>query len=288
MNKKIYLHIGFGKTGTTSIQEALYDNRLFLAEQGVFYPDVGDKAHGHHGLARLGEQSLADDVIDDLRCILHEFEVGSYNRLVLSSENFCFLKEEYIRQLAELIPSENTVVIFYVRKQRELIQSTYLEWQKVGSDYLGTIDNFFNRHKRSFLFTTRLKNWKNFFPSSDFIVHLYHREIFEDVIGDFCSVIGASLNDKSILNHFNESIIPEFSALISTIDALGVNSATRKVLIQGLLELSKEFKKCSAKNIISDELESKIYKYYEKDNIVFSREHLNRHSSQLLTGVDKR
>ena len=39
MAHKLYLHIGAQKTGTTSIQAALSDQRHLLAQQGIHYPE---------------------------------------------------------------------------------------------------------------------------------------------------------------------------------------------------------------------------------------------------------
>jgi len=38
MPRRVYLHIGLPKTGTTSVQETLWHNRTILAEAGVLYP----------------------------------------------------------------------------------------------------------------------------------------------------------------------------------------------------------------------------------------------------------
>ena len=41
MKKKLYLHIGMGKTGTTALQHFFWDNRDILAAKGICYPKVG-------------------------------------------------------------------------------------------------------------------------------------------------------------------------------------------------------------------------------------------------------
>ncbi len=39
--KKVFLHIGFFKTGTSAVQEFLYINRGLLVKNNYFYPDLG-------------------------------------------------------------------------------------------------------------------------------------------------------------------------------------------------------------------------------------------------------
>ena len=53
MKKKIetvYLHIGFSKTGTTSLQKALSNSRNKLRKNGILYPNAG--IHTHNFMAR--------------------------------------------------------------------------------------------------------------------------------------------------------------------------------------------------------------------------------------------
>jgi hypothetical protein len=45
MNKKIYVHIGLHKTGTTSIQALLHNNANQLHKHGIYYPTI----HNNHG-----------------------------------------------------------------------------------------------------------------------------------------------------------------------------------------------------------------------------------------------
>lgn len=44
MNKKIYVHIGLHKTGTTSIQNLLHSNASLLRRNGIYYPTI----HSNH------------------------------------------------------------------------------------------------------------------------------------------------------------------------------------------------------------------------------------------------
>ena len=46
--KQLYIHIGTGKTGTSAIQEFLYNNRKELLSDGVRYVDAGIVKNNHH------------------------------------------------------------------------------------------------------------------------------------------------------------------------------------------------------------------------------------------------
>lgn len=47
MPRRVYLHIGLPKTGTTSVQDTLWDNRSVLAPAGVYFPGYIVEAHYH-------------------------------------------------------------------------------------------------------------------------------------------------------------------------------------------------------------------------------------------------
>ena len=54
MKKKVILHIGYNKTGTTAVQNAFYYNRNILAKNGIYYPTKcrgKRKSPAHHSLA---------------------------------------------------------------------------------------------------------------------------------------------------------------------------------------------------------------------------------------------
>src|SRR5699024_7832742 len=106
MQKILYLHIGTFKTGTSSLQQFLFDNRELLGERGYLVPQ--SEFVGHHPLA----QSIAKDFAGfqpigwlpfqgnhkNLWERFHE-EVAdsSCPKVLLSSEIFCDLAHEACR-----------------------------------------------------------------------------------------------------------------------------------------------------------------------------------------------
>ncbi|MHB8232145.1 MAG: hypothetical protein ACYDDB_04520 [bacterium] len=54
MKKKLFLHIGTHKTGTTALQSLLATNDRLLSNSGVLFPSAGriGKYSGHHNIAR--------------------------------------------------------------------------------------------------------------------------------------------------------------------------------------------------------------------------------------------
>ena len=89
MSRRVFLHVGLPKTGTTYLQSVLWQNRSALREQGVLYPGTGPRQHmwaslvvrEHPGLAKRSEGVVAawDDLVEEVSewpgtsLISHEF-----------------------------------------------------------------------------------------------------------------------------------------------------------------------------------------------------------------------
>lgn len=97
MKNKLYIHIGFAKTGTSTIQKFLYTNRNYLRTLGLCYPDpfVGQAQKGNIAHLRMSEcdSRLRYDKIPwseyrdrYYRSLLHENAPIN----ILSAESFSF------------------------------------------------------------------------------------------------------------------------------------------------------------------------------------------------------
>ena len=78
----IYLHVGNPKTGTTTIQRSLFDNRIPLLKQQVLYPQAGIQFWGHHNIY----YDLAKDP-DKYNPSLGSFELLLKNLRIFKEQN---------------------------------------------------------------------------------------------------------------------------------------------------------------------------------------------------------
>ena len=133
MAHKFIIHIGPAKTGTSSLQEALFDHREMLLEHGVNYPNFGRHRTmrllpGHHGIPRLlrEEDRLPLDVVEALTD--HAID----QTIIFSSEEFSWLNAAQIRQFSELLGETPVEVIYYARRWDHLVPSIWQELIKHG------------------------------------------------------------------------------------------------------------------------------------------------------------
>ncbi|MCK8484803.1 hypothetical protein MUY21_12215 [Aliiroseovarius sp. S2029] len=86
--KKVIFHLGTYKTGTSSIQNHLFDHRAQLLERGILYPTSVTSAQrktGHrHSEMFLNFRSLKDDATPQR--LIDEIEASNADILILSSE----------------------------------------------------------------------------------------------------------------------------------------------------------------------------------------------------------
>jgi hypothetical protein len=129
MAQTVYLHIGHGRCGSTSIQNFAGRERTELAARGLVYPSdtemgfpvcVGGNAQAIYKARRQpGTLELVKDYLDG----------QPQTNFLLSSEWLLYPEELLVGELADALNTENRTVkvIAYVREQREWLMSRYAQ-----------------------------------------------------------------------------------------------------------------------------------------------------------------
>jgi len=119
----IYLHIGSPKTGTTTIQSGLVDNRDVLFRNGYLYPKVGIKFWGHHNLFwDMTSDQLFEPSLGNLELLcknLTRYKANNPNgNIIISSEAFFrAYKFVMVKLMDELSKIDEVKIIVYLREQ---------------------------------------------------------------------------------------------------------------------------------------------------------------------------
>ena len=100
----IYLHIGMPKTGTTSLQKFLFDNREKLLEKGYLYPITGTKISSNRGYKGYSHNSL-------VRLLLHQNSDQKGERFSQCEFSQCDIWEECKREINSLSIKPKKVII---------------------------------------------------------------------------------------------------------------------------------------------------------------------------------
>jgi hypothetical protein len=123
--KKIILHIGLPKTGSTALQQALYQSREALLREGVLYPAQVHREDDpkHNFVLDLVRKGQGHDIGS-------EQGYKNASRIVISNEalsnDFYFHGPERNRQLAELLRAHGELeVCMVLRREHEWLRSYY-------------------------------------------------------------------------------------------------------------------------------------------------------------------
>jgi len=149
---KIIVHIGAGKTGTSSIQQTLKSNQKVLEAQGFLYLGlILDQApvikyhwqkHPSGNFNRVDKERLYEEVLDILKLTIQKSQQAGIHTLIWSNESFFGLNEKLIPILSELRKEHDLEIVVYVRKHESWIRSAYVQWGIKHKTYPGPIKKF--------------------------------------------------------------------------------------------------------------------------------------------------
>jgi uncharacterized protein DUF4112 len=154
---KLVLHAGTHKTGTTSIQRALWHNRAWLRARGLIYPD-GEGVYSpqsplknHHEFARSftgiypKELAQAGQFLDDVRAQLESprdvillstedvyRHIQGYDYWQHFAPDYWARREEYLRLLAMALQNFDVMVLLFFRERQSFARSLYAELVRNG------------------------------------------------------------------------------------------------------------------------------------------------------------
>jgi hypothetical protein len=152
----LFVHIGRGKAGSTTIQSFAFNSRAFLVRRGVVYPDIGLKRDKHGLLAEaIGNTASQGDRLGQLEAELRRNPEGRY---LISAEEFLDMKPPAIRRLVASAGGHQLKAIVYLREYPGWIRSAYSQQVRMGRTR-GDFDAFFDDAVRRVSILPMLKRW---------------------------------------------------------------------------------------------------------------------------------
>lgn len=139
MQKKVILHIGASKAGSSSIQHFLRRNRFNFAKLGHVVPDTqlsvggpvsGDQVFALEALAKRGDAAAFRDRID---AIFDQSDVDAHT-ILISAENLSNAGNSAL--IAGLADGYDLRIVMYLRRQDDLLTSAWQQWaSKIERDF---------------------------------------------------------------------------------------------------------------------------------------------------------
>jgi tetratricopeptide (TPR) repeat protein len=199
-NKLLYLHIGIWKTGTTTIQNTLFQNCNVLEQLGVCYPSI---SANHTFLPSAFHDNPENFIVSKTRglsgeklkkwhqesLINFEKQIKGFDQTVVSSEFLLDLPKIQIQKLKTYLDNlfHEVKVIVYMRHPVDHLSSAINEQVKQGHYGLEQAYKIHGQAKEY----EKVENWINAFGKQNIIMRPFEREQFidKDIVTDFLTII---------------------------------------------------------------------------------------------------
>ncbi len=195
--RRAIIHFGVAKTGTTSIQSMLEENRKPLIGMGFAYPEApGSRTHGllaTHASGRLhapGTREFPARLDAELRALPRDVHTVIFSNEHLSKK---IATEADGRRLRALLDPyfDEYLVFAYLRRQDEMAVSGYSTMLRSGRDR-GTILSLRDKTRDAYDYWAKLSRWAALFGRAAVQPRLFERASFVggDLLVDFRAACG--------------------------------------------------------------------------------------------------
>jgi len=201
---RLLVHIGQGKTGSTSVQRTLEASRDALVAQGIHdfgrmleHCDTSPPKSWQHAdgavelLHRMDDDRAADEIFDVLSAALDSLDGTGARLSIWSNEALFERRRGVLSALARLRAAGRHVdALVYLRRHDNWARSAYAQWGIRHKSYEGPVMPFRDWiAKRPVHYAGTLEDW-NTALGDDLAVRNF--ETVEDVVGDVLERIGAT------------------------------------------------------------------------------------------------
>ena len=299
--RRLVIHIGSEKTGTTSIQNFMSANRKILESQGIIYPEIGFSKTAHFSLVApfhpldnngKGLEFAPEESYDpkeewsNIKCLFDSHESVT---VVVSAEHFSSrLKEKGISALKETVdwacPDVEVLIVYYVRRQDKYFQSWYSTHIKAGGTL--PLKKAYNMRLGQHWFYDYYHiacAWESEFGENSVKVIPFEKEQLEGgLINNFCSIFGVFPDERFDfkVKDSNESWsfkFLQFARLVNVHNQMSPIPNRFKLLN----EFSAYFEKKQT-DFLSPEEANVVIERYAASNVKLAEKFLGRESGDLF------
>lgn len=294
MKKKLYLHIGMGKTGTTALQHFFWENRAALAAHDICYPELGVQSGAHHLLSPHIPRFLEDQweflKVDDWA---PELVKSQQAKILLSSELMAWADDASARKFcAQASAWFDVHVVLYLRRQDNIIMASYNQQIKAGPQKR-RIDLIYKKKLERFDYLKVISPWADSLEPGRLLVRPYEREQFYqgDIRKDFMHhVFRMDLDhDEFALSEGNSNprlslAACEYKRMVNNlVNAPHNNSRFNELLMRFSAEQdSSSTSYFSSQSVLSPEQRVEILRASRHSNEVIARQFLGRPDGRLF------
>lgn len=293
-NPQLYLHIGMPKTGTSTIQGLLFDNRKTLDQHGYFYPVAtlggsSDYAYAHHNLAH----AILENNNAPWQKLQGELAANKRKRIIISSEAFSNCRHpDHLKYIHEYLCHFPIKIVVYVRRQDEMLQGLYQTLVTFGdltdplADYLEMI---LTEHPHTLDYYSLINDlFAREFGKENILLRVYEKSSLHegDLLKDFLKTTGFSASKFLQLDVPNNNL--SFDArTLEIFRQLKIQlKGEDEEALEHIRRIMRKQNKRSAfqgNNIITQEQSSRIMASVNQSNEKLAREYLQKEDGVLFS-----
>lgn len=309
--KKVFLHIGTPKTGTSIIQSHLAQNRGALRDLGYLYPitiSADEKLYRTYESHHLLTYSIADWEPFNRYSPENFFQMAEstaaendIETLLLSAENTYWLprqivgrdlpeeavfweeKRSYVRNIREYLKSYETKIVIYLRRQDRWLESWFNQQVKNGNALIENMDQFVEHHRWLVDYEKTLSIWADEFGTENMIVRVYEKEQLPNgLFEDYCEQVGIADPDLLPLQkpaRYNAQLNRDALEFMNICNSLSMDFQQRWWLRMKVRKITKQFESQLVfhnQSLLSPDQRIRLVSSYADMNSTIAKTYLGR------------
>lgn len=211
--------MGFHKTGSTSIQDALYKNVKALNDNGIEYfnfshRNMDNRIGQPYNWVEQENVRTGDSYVKSLGLLTKKINSIKFNKVIFSSEALTWIfTKENVKQLKSALSDFDVKIICYIRRQDKMIVSHHQQGSKGHNKSFNYFGCDFDAIPKKHLpydelldYNNKICMWADIFGDENLIIKIFEKERLknEDIVTDFFDLFGLKLNYPQV--NRNESL----------------------------------------------------------------------------------
>ena len=244
--RRLFLHIGSHKTGTTALQQSLHQNRMSLQACGVAYASSTTAAHLHSFLGpAAGGGFLPNGYrVLDPGALADSLTAAEQDLVIAGSENFSFFFHRAAIAALELAlrPHFDEIRIqCYLRRQDRHAVSHHQEGAKPHRQAEGelwghapnALPDHSPPHDLYLDYDRRLGLWAEVFGEDKLDLRVYDRGLLKggDIFADYLALIGLNIGEVTSVGEKNVSLGAAQTKAGHMMNGLGIRPGTVEAIL---------------------------------------------------------
>lgn len=219
--RRLVIHIGSGKCGSSAIQSFLAANAALLRADGILIPgaDLDLTSHQRGNQLRffnhgIGEEGFAESVTTRLAKLSRQMDECGCHTMILSAENL--INPRGFHSLFTASQDRYDIEIMaYVRRQDDLMVSAWQQWHLKS---FPTFEAYARQTDGSLDWFARLEPWRAAHGTDALNVRVFSRQqlLDGDVVADFAHQAGLEIDRYQRVPDANRSLHERFNRVANT------------------------------------------------------------------------